>query len=133
MGTVSSKLATLGLTLPGPIKLPPGVVLPFRFVNVRGEHAFISGHGPVHADGTLARPFGKLGRELTVEQGYKAARLTALSILGNLERELGDLDRIRAVRSAGRDRSRGRDRSVALRSGRQDWSGSVVGVADRWL
>ena len=71
-------------------------MLPFRFVNVRGEHAFVSGHGPLNADGTLARPFGKLGRELTVEQGYKAARLTALAILGNLERELGDLDRIRA-------------------------------------
>jgi enamine deaminase RidA (YjgF/YER057c/UK114 family) len=96
MGTVSSKLASLGLTLPGPIKLPPGVVLPFRFVNIRGGRAFISGHGPLHADGTLARPFGKLGRELTVEQGYRAARLTALAILGNLERELGDLDRIRA-------------------------------------
>jgi enamine deaminase RidA (YjgF/YER057c/UK114 family) len=96
MGTVSSKLASLGLTLPGPIKLPPGVVLPFRFVNIRGARAFISGHGPLHADGTLARPFGKLGRELTVEQGYRAARLTALAILGNLERELGDLDRIRA-------------------------------------
>jgi hypothetical protein len=86
----------MGLTLPGPIKVPPGVVLPFRFVNIRGAHAFISGHGPVHPDGTLARPFGKLGRELTVEQGYKAARLTALAILGNLERELGDLDRVRA-------------------------------------
>jgi enamine deaminase RidA (YjgF/YER057c/UK114 family) len=96
MGIVSSKLASLGLTLPGPIKVPPGVVLPFRFVNIRGAHAFISGHGPVHPDGTLARPFGKLGRELTVEQGYKAARLTALAILGNLERELGDLERIRA-------------------------------------
>jgi enamine deaminase RidA (YjgF/YER057c/UK114 family) len=86
----------MGLSLPGTIQVPPGVVLPFRFVNVRGEHAFISGHGPLNADGTLARPFGKLGRELTVEQGYKAARLTALAILGNLERELGDLDRIRA-------------------------------------
>ena len=68
----------MGLSLPGTIQVPPGVVLPFRFVNVRGEHAFISGHGPLNADGTLARPFGKLGRELTVEQGYKAARLTAL-------------------------------------------------------
>ncbi|HVY65565.1 MAG TPA: RidA family protein [Gammaproteobacteria bacterium] len=96
MSTVAAKLASLGLTLPGPVKLPPGVVLPFRFVRVRGEHAFVSGHGPLHADGTLARPFGKLGRELTVEQGYKAARLTALAILGNLERELGDLERIRA-------------------------------------
>jgi enamine deaminase RidA (YjgF/YER057c/UK114 family) len=96
MGTVAARLAAMNLTLPGPIKLPPGVVLPFKFVNIRGEHAFVSGHGPLHADGTLARPFGKLGRELTVEQGYKAARLTALAILGNLERELGDLDRIRS-------------------------------------
>ena len=37
MGTISSKIASLGLTLPGPIKLPPGVVLPFRFVNVRAR------------------------------------------------------------------------------------------------
>jgi hypothetical protein len=37
---------------------------------------------------------GKLGRELTVQQGYVAARLTALSILGSLKRTIGDLDRI---------------------------------------
>jgi hypothetical protein len=43
-----------------------------------------------------ALPFGKLGRELTVEQGYVAARMTALSILGSLKRTLGDLDRIAA-------------------------------------
>jgi enamine deaminase RidA (YjgF/YER057c/UK114 family) len=36
-----------------------------------------------------------VGRELTVEQGYEAARLTALSMLGSLQRELGDLDRVR--------------------------------------
>jgi hypothetical protein len=41
-------------------------------------------------------PLGKLGRELTVEQGYTAARMTALSILGSLQRVLGDLDRIAA-------------------------------------
>jgi hypothetical protein len=39
---------------------------------------------------------GKLGRELTVEQGYTAARLTGLSILGSLHRALGNLDRISA-------------------------------------
>jgi enamine deaminase RidA (YjgF/YER057c/UK114 family) len=44
----------------------------------------------------VAQPLGKLGRELTVEQGYAAARLTALSILGSLQRTLGDLDRISA-------------------------------------
>jgi hypothetical protein len=43
----------------------------------------------------MAAPLGKLGRDLSVEQGYHAARLTALSILGSLQRALGDLDRIR--------------------------------------
>ena len=45
-------------------------------------------------DGTLAMPLGKVGRELTIEQGYAAARLTALAILGSLKRALGDLDRV---------------------------------------
>jgi hypothetical protein len=71
-------------------------VLPFAFVRVVGRRALISGHGPQDADGAFARPLGKLGRELTVEQGYAAARLTALSILGSLKRALGDLDRIAA-------------------------------------
>jgi len=56
----------------------------------------ISGHGPQNSDGSIAQPLGKLGRELSVDQGYVAARLTALSILGSLKRTLGDLDRIAA-------------------------------------
>jgi hypothetical protein len=91
---IEAKLAALGLVLPPPIKAPPGVVLPFQFVHVIGTRALISGHGPQNPDGTIAAPLGKLGRELTVEQGYHAARLTALSILGSLQRALGDLDRI---------------------------------------
>jgi enamine deaminase RidA (YjgF/YER057c/UK114 family) len=82
--------------LPQAIRLPPGVVLPFRFVRVRGERAYVSGHGPLNPDGSLAPPFGKVGRELSVEQGYNAARLTALAMLASLERELGDLDRVAA-------------------------------------
>ena len=74
----------------------PGVRLPFAFVRVRGNRALVSGHGPQNPDGTIAAPLGKLGRELDVEQGYYAARLTALSILGSLKRELGELDRVRA-------------------------------------
>jgi len=69
-------------------------VLPFRFVHIVGNRALVSGHGPQGADGSMAEPLGKLGRELTVEQGYVAARLTAMSILGSLRRALGDLDRI---------------------------------------
>jgi hypothetical protein len=56
----------------------------------------ISGHAPQNPDGSLAAPLGKLGREVSLEQGYAAARLTALAILGSLKRTLGDLDRIGA-------------------------------------
>lgn len=96
MSSVEERLKALGLSLPPPTQPPPGVVLPFAFVHVVGRRVLISGHGPQAADGSFARPLGKLGRELTVEQGYVAARLTALSILGSLQRALGDLDRIGA-------------------------------------
>jgi len=96
MSRTAARLQALGLTLPPPLQVPPGVQLPFRFVRVVGRRALIAGHGPQAADGTVAGPLGKLGRELSVEQGYAAARLTALSILGSLQRELGDLDRIAA-------------------------------------
>jgi enamine deaminase RidA (YjgF/YER057c/UK114 family) len=94
MANIEARLAELGLTLPPAVKPPAGVVLPFRFVRVLGDRAVISGHSPQVADGSIAGPFGKLGRELTVEQGYAAARLTALSMLGSLQRALGDLDRV---------------------------------------
>ncbi len=95
MSRIETRLAGLGLTLPPAIKAPPGVVLPFRFVRVVGSRALISGHSPQAADGSVAEPFGKVGRDLPVEQGYEAARLTALSMLGSLQRELGDLDRVK--------------------------------------
>ena len=94
MSTIESKLTALGLQLPAPIQLPPGVKFPFQFVRVSGTRCFISGHGPQNRDGSLAAPLGKLGRELTVEQGYQQARTVALSILGSLKRTQGDLDRV---------------------------------------
>jgi enamine deaminase RidA (YjgF/YER057c/UK114 family) len=96
MSKIEDRLAALGLVLPAPLKAPPGVVLPFQFVRVSGSRAFISGHGPTHADGSLAGPLGKVGRDVTPEQAYASARLTALAILGSLQRALGDLDRIAA-------------------------------------
>ena len=59
-----------------------------------GNRAVIAGHGPQSREGSLAQPLGKVGRELMLEQGYIAAKLTALSMLGYLKRTLGDLDRI---------------------------------------
>ncbi len=96
MAEIEAKLASLGLQLPEPFKAPPGLVLPFRQVVVRGNHAYIAGHAPQNADGSVAGPLGKLGAELTVEQGYHAAKLVGLSILGDLKRALGDLDRVTA-------------------------------------
>ena len=74
---IDLRLSRLGLSLPGPLKMPAGARLPFAFVNVRGTRAFISGHGPLAPDGSLAMPLGKVGAEVTPEQGYAAARLTA--------------------------------------------------------
>jgi hypothetical protein len=96
MPRIAQRLRELGLTLPPPTRPPSGVVLPFQFVRVVGSRALVSGHGPQSPDGSLARPLGKLGADLSLEQGYDAARLTALSVLGSLERALGDLDRIAA-------------------------------------
>ncbi|HUL65249.1 MAG TPA: RidA family protein [Burkholderiaceae bacterium] len=96
MARIEERLQALGLVLPPPIKVPAGLVLPFQFVRVVGRRAFIAGHGPQGPDGAIAPPFGKVGREVTLEQGNAAARLTALAILGSLERALGDLDRIAA-------------------------------------
>ncbi len=93
---IEAKLEVLGLVLPEPLKAPPGMRLPFANVRVRGNRAYIAGHGPQNPDGSLAKPLGKVGADLSLEEGYQAARLVALSILGSLKRTLGDLDRVTA-------------------------------------
>lgn len=94
MSTIDERLKALGIVLPAPLQLPPGVAFPFAWVKVVGSRAIVSGHGPTDANGALAKPLGKVGRELTIDQGYAAARLVGLAMLGSLRRELGDLDRI---------------------------------------
>jgi enamine deaminase RidA (YjgF/YER057c/UK114 family) len=93
---VEARLASLGLTLPEPFQPPPGIVLPFAWVRVGGNRAYISGHVALNPDGSLAQPLGKVGAEVTPEQGYQSARLVALAHLGSLKRALGDLDRVTA-------------------------------------
>jgi len=84
------------LELPAPFKPPPGIELPFAWVRVRGNRAYISGHIPLNPDGTIAEPRGKVGADVSAEEGYRAARLVALAHLASLKRELGDLDRVTA-------------------------------------
>ena len=93
---IEARLEELGLVLPEPMEPPPGLHLPFSWVRVRADRAYVSGHAAMNPDGSLAGPFGQVGAEISVEQGYEAARLTALAALGSLKRALGDLDRVTA-------------------------------------
>lgn len=96
MAQIEAKLQAMGLVLPERMKLATEMKLPFAPVRVRGNRAYISGHGPLNPDGSLAHPLGRLGAELNVDAGYNAARLVALAVLASLKRELGDLDRVTA-------------------------------------
>ena len=92
MGRIEERLSELGLELPATFAAPRGIEFKFDLVRVSGDHAYISGHGPV--DGTEVLMHGKVGDDVTPERGYEAARLTALSILASLKGELGELDRV---------------------------------------
>jgi enamine deaminase RidA (YjgF/YER057c/UK114 family) len=92
MGRVEDRLAELGLELPKPFAPPPGVEFKFDLVTVSGGLGYVSGHLPTDGTEVLAR--GKVGAEVSVEDGYEAARLTGLAILASLKGELGELDRV---------------------------------------
>lgn len=94
MKTPEDRLGELGYAIPEPLKLPPGVALPFPWVRIVGSRAIISGHGPTDAHGNLAQPLGKVGTNVSENDAYVAARLTGLAILGSLKRELGSLSRV---------------------------------------
>jgi enamine deaminase RidA (YjgF/YER057c/UK114 family) len=93
---IEQRLTELGLVLPAPTQAPAGIRLPFAPVRLRGNRAYVAGHGPLNPDGTVAAPFGKVPTEVSVDMAYAAARSTALGMLGSLQRALGDLDRITA-------------------------------------
>ena len=81
-------LAELGITLPE----PPSPVANYVNGVQTGNLIFLAGKGPKRADGTELH--GKLGTEVTIEEGYEGARLTAINQLAVLKDMLGDLDRV---------------------------------------
>jgi enamine deaminase RidA (YjgF/YER057c/UK114 family) len=81
----------LNLVLPPPPK-PIGVYKPFLIV---GNFAYVSGHGTLKEDGSLI--IGRIGNELTLEEGKLAARQVGLAILSTLKHNLGTLNRIKRV------------------------------------
>src|ERR1044071_9713285 len=85
------KLKDLGITLSEPSKPVANYVKAVR----TGNLIYLVGHAPVKADGTYVT--GKVGRDLTVEQGYEAAKLTAVQLLSTLKAELGDLNKVKRV------------------------------------
>jgi enamine deaminase RidA (YjgF/YER057c/UK114 family) len=83
-----ARLAELKLELP-PAAKPMGVYKP---VVVTGNLAFVSGHGPLKCDKTLI--CGRVGADLSLDDGYAAARQVGLGILSSLRANLGTLDRV---------------------------------------
>lgn len=90
--TPEEKLAELGLSFPGSRAAAGNYVPATR----EGNLVFLSGHGPVGPDGNIAVR-GRLGADLAVEQGYEAAKLTALALLASLKNEIGELDRVKRI------------------------------------
>lgn len=88
---VEAKLREMGITLPEP---PPPVANYVRAVQ-SGNLVFLAGHGPLKEDGGYVT--GKVGVDLTLEEGYDAARKTAIALLSSLKQEIGDLNRVRRI------------------------------------
>jgi enamine deaminase RidA (YjgF/YER057c/UK114 family) len=87
--TPEEKLKAMGIELPAPTK-PIANFL--KYVRT-GNLIFLSGHGPNRPDGTLVT--GKVGKDLTVEQGYEAAKFTGISLLATLKDAIGDLSKVK--------------------------------------
>ncbi|NBB75361.1 MAG: RidA family protein [Bacteroidetes bacterium] len=88
---VEERLAELNIELGEPTPPVANYVKAVR----TGNLVFLSGHGPDRPDGGLVT--GKVGSDLTLEEGQEAARLTAISLLSSLKAEIGDLNRVRRV------------------------------------
>lgn len=91
-----TRLIELGIKLP-PLRKPGGIYQPVVVLN---HVAYVSGHGPVRLDGTMIA--GRVGADLTLEDGRAAARQVGIAILATLQAHLGSLQRVkRLVKSLG--------------------------------
>lgn len=89
--TADSRFLALGLTLPS-APAPLGVYKPFLIV---GNFVYVSGHGPLLPDGSLIR--GRVGEDISAEEGKKAAEQVGLTILATLKANLGSFAKIKRV------------------------------------
>jgi len=89
--SAEQKLEELGLALPP----PPKPLASYVTVVKTGNLLFVSGHGPY--DDGKTKLSGKIGRELTIEEGYQVARNVALNCLASVEAAIGSLDMVKRV------------------------------------
>ena len=86
-----SRIVEMGLKLP-PAPEPKGLYKPCL---IDGNHLYLSGHGPLQDNGTLI--IGRIGKELTKEEGKLAARQVGLAMLATIRKNLGSLNQIKRV------------------------------------
>ena len=91
MSVVESRLIELGYSLPP----PPEPIGNYLSASTSGNIMWMAGVGARRADGSRIR--GKLGQDLTVAEGYEAAKWCALNLLSRMKMELGDLDRVTGI------------------------------------
>lgn len=89
---IEQRIEELGLTLPPPP--PPPAANYVRTVKT-GNLLFVSGHGPI--DDGIVKTTGKLGKDLSIDEGYQAARSTALNLLTTIKVAINDLDEISRI------------------------------------
>jgi enamine deaminase RidA (YjgF/YER057c/UK114 family) len=89
--SAEARLKQLGITLPN-VPTPVANYVPYRLA---GNLLFLSGQGPRDEKGNALS--GKVGAEISVEEGYKRARLIGLGLLAATRQALGSLDRVEAV------------------------------------
>jgi len=91
MSQVEAKIKALGLELP---PAPPALGIYYPVV-ISGNHLYVSGQGPVQSNGELIK--GKVGSDLSLEEGQLAARQVGLTMLSTIRAQIGDLDRIKRI------------------------------------
>jgi enamine deaminase RidA (YjgF/YER057c/UK114 family) len=91
--SIRDSLNDLGVTLPPAQVVPAGMTLTYRRLVRWGDVVYVAGHGPTWGEG-WGSPLGKVGQEVSIEEGIAAAELTALNVLATIERELGNLDQV---------------------------------------
>lgn len=87
-----ARLQELGIELPK----PAGPVANYVRAKQVGSLLFVAGHGPA-ADANGHRPRGKVGSDLSLDEGYQAARLVGINLLASVREELGSLDRVKQI------------------------------------